>query len=59
VLAQVEVTYSKSIIEAWWHSLKHQWLHLNALGTMAHLQALIAFFAQRGPSPRGSPARNA
>jgi len=46
VLAQVEVTYSNSIIEAWWRSLKHQWLYLNTLDTMAHLQALIAFFVE-------------
>jgi len=31
VLAQVEVTYSNSIIEARWRSLKHQWLYLHTL----------------------------
>jgi putative transposase len=46
VLAQVEVTYSNSIIEAWWRSLKHQWLYLHTLDTMAHLQTLIAFFVK-------------
>jgi putative transposase len=46
VLAQVEVAYSNSIIEAWWRSLKHQWLYLNTLDTMAHLEALIAFFVE-------------
>jgi len=46
VLAQVEVTYSNSIIEAWWRSLKHQWLYLNTLDAMAHLQALVAFFVE-------------
>jgi putative transposase len=45
-LAQVEVTYSNSIIEAWWRSLKHQWLYLNTLDTMAHLETLIAFFVE-------------
>jgi len=44
VLAQVEVTYSNSMIEAWWRSLKHQWLYLHTLDTMAHLETLIAFF---------------
>jgi putative transposase len=44
VLAQVEVCYSNSIIEAWWRSLKHQWLYLHTLDTMAHLETLIAFF---------------
>ena len=46
VLAQVEVAYSNSIIEAWWRSLKHQWLYLNTLDTMAHLETLIAFFVE-------------
>jgi transposase InsO family protein len=44
VLALVEVAYSNSIIEAWWRSLKHQWLYLNTLDTMAHLEKLVAFF---------------
>jgi transposase InsO family protein len=44
VLALVEVTYSNSIIEAWWRSLKHQWLYLNTLDTMGHLEKLVAFF---------------
>jgi hypothetical protein len=46
VLAQVEVSYSNSIIEARRRSLKHQWLDLHTLDTMAHLQALIAFFVE-------------
>jgi transposase InsO family protein len=44
VLALVEVSYSNSLIEAWWRSLKHQWLYLNTLDTMAHLEKLVAFF---------------
>jgi len=47
VLAQVEVAWSNSIIEAWWRSLKHQWLYLNTLDTMAHLETLIAFFVEQ------------
>jgi putative transposase len=46
VLAQGEVTYSNSIIEAWWRSPKYQWLYLNRLDTMAHLETLIAFFVE-------------
>jgi hypothetical protein len=46
VLALVEVTYSNSIIEAWWRSLKHQWLYLNTLDTMTRLETLIAFFVE-------------
>ena len=26
VLAQRDVTFSNSLIEAWWRTLKHQWL---------------------------------
>jgi len=35
VLAQVDVSCSKSIIEAWWCSPRHQWLYLNQLDTIA------------------------
>jgi transposase InsO family protein len=44
VLAQVEVSYSNSMIEAWWRSLKHQWLFLNSLETIGRLRTLVAFF---------------
>jgi len=46
VLAQVEVTESNSMIEAWWRSLKHQWLFLNSLDTVEHVRALVAFFVE-------------
>ena len=29
ILALVDVTYSNSMIEAWWRSLRHQWLYLH------------------------------
>jgi putative transposase len=32
LLALTECTYSNSLIEAWWRSLKHQWLFLHPLG---------------------------
>jgi putative transposase len=44
VLAQVEVTESNSMIEAWWRSLKHQWLYLNSLDTIERVRSLVAFF---------------
>ena len=31
VLAQVEVSFSNSMIEAFWRSLRHQWLYLHSL----------------------------
>jgi hypothetical protein len=46
VLAQVEVTFSNSMIEAFWRSLKHQWLFLNSLDTTARLRSLVAFFVE-------------
>jgi transposase InsO family protein len=47
VLAQVEVAYSNSMIEAWWRSLKHNWLYLNQLDTFATLHKLIAFYVEQ------------
>ncbi len=46
VLAQVEVTESNSMIEAWWRSLKHQWLYLNSLDSIERVRSLVAFFVQ-------------
>ena len=28
VIAQIDVSFSNSLIEAWWRILKHQWLYL-------------------------------
>jgi len=42
VLAQGEVTFSNSMIEAWWRSLKHGWLYLHELDTFAALEKLVA-----------------
>ena len=47
VLAQVEVTFSNSMIEAWWRSLKHNWLFLNTLDTFAALERLVAFYVEQ------------
>jgi len=44
VLAQVDVNESNSMIEAWWRSLKHQWLFLNSLDTIERVRTLVAFF---------------
>ena len=32
------------MIEAWWRTLKHQWLFLNALDTAASIRRLVAFY---------------
>lgn len=47
VLAQVEVTYSNSVIEAWWRSLKHGWLFLHSLDSVAAVERLIAFYVEQ------------
>ena len=44
VLAQVEVDFSNSMIEAFWRSMKHNWLFLNQLDTPAAVEHLVAFY---------------
>jgi len=47
VRALVDVTFSNSKIEAWWRSLKHQWLYLNQLNTIADVRRLTAFYVSQ------------
>ncbi len=44
VLAQVEVTFSNSMIEAFWRSLKHSWLFLHSLDNFNALARLVTFY---------------
>ncbi|HEX7476861.1 MAG TPA: integrase core domain-containing protein [Polyangiales bacterium] len=44
ILAQVDVTYSNSMIESFWRSLKHQWLYLHSLDSITAVRRLVAFF---------------
>jgi hypothetical protein len=46
LLAQTQITFSNSIIESWWRTLKHQWLvlNLNSLDTIATLEKLVGFY---------------
>jgi transposase InsO family protein len=44
LLALTDITFSNSLIEAWWRTLKHQWLYLNTLDTLSRLDKLIAFY---------------
>jgi len=46
VLAFTELRFSNSMIEAWWRSLKHQWLFLHALDSVATVRRLVAFYVQ-------------
>ena len=34
----------RSLIEAWWRSLKHQWLYLNSLQTVSMVRNLVEFY---------------
>jgi hypothetical protein len=44
VLAQIDVSYSNSLIEAWWRSLRHQWLYLNRLDSVATVRTLVGWY---------------
>lgn len=44
VLAQVEVTFSNSLIEAFWRSLKHSWIYLHTLDNSTALGRLVEFY---------------
>ena len=34
------------MIEAWWRTLKHQWLFLNTLDNVATVRRLVAFYVE-------------
>ncbi len=44
VLAMTEINFSNSLIEAWWRCLKHHWLFLNTLDSVARVRKLVAFY---------------
>ena len=44
VIAQIDVSFSNSLIEAWWRILKHQWLYLHSLDDRATVRKLVAFY---------------
>jgi transposase InsO family protein len=44
ILAFRELKFSNSMIEAWWRSLKHQWLFLHPLDSVATVRRLVAFY---------------
>ena len=46
VLAQVEVSFSNSMIEAFWRSLRHQWLYLHSLESFTQLEQFIEFYVR-------------
>jgi transposase InsO family protein len=44
LLAQTDISFSNSLIESWWRTLKHQWLFLNTLDSVTRLEKLVAFY---------------
>src|SRR4029453_5771743 len=44
LLAFTELKFSNSMIEAWWRCLKHQWLFLYPLDSVATVRGLVAFY---------------
>ena len=46
VLALKEVTFSNWMIEAWWRTLKYQWLYLHRLESYTIVKRLVAFYFQ-------------
>ena len=42
-VAQVEVIFSNSLIEAWWRELKHRWLFLHLLENADAVRNLVAY----------------
>ncbi len=46
VLALTELKFSSAMIEAWWRSLKHQWLFLHSLDSLTTVRRLVEFYVQ-------------
>jgi len=44
VLAFTELKFSNSMIEAWWRSVKHQWLFLHSLDSVRTVRRLVEFY---------------
>ena len=44
VVALKEITFSNSLIEAWWRTLKHQWLYLNTLDSVSAVRKRVSFY---------------
>ena len=47
LLAFTELKFSNSMIEAWWRSLKHQWLFLHSLDSVTTVRRLVAFYVDQ------------
>lgn len=47
VVAVTDITFSNSLIEAWWKVLKHQWFSPNSLDSAATVKGLATFYVQQ------------
>ncbi len=47
ILAQIEVAYSNSMVEALWRQVKQCWLFLHSLDTVAIVEKLVAFYVEQ------------
>jgi len=46
----------RSIVEAYWRSLKHQWLFLNSLDSVARVRTLVEFHVNEHNTKMPHPA---
>ena len=46
LLAMTDISFSNSLIESWWRSLKHQWLYLNSLDSVQTIRRLVKFYVE-------------
>jgi transposase InsO family protein len=56
VLAQVDLSFSNSLIEAWWRSLKHGWLFLHPLESATQVRRLVGFYVEQHNTHMPHPA---
>jgi len=47
ILAQTDLSFSNSMIEAFWRIMKHQWLFLNQLDNINKLRRLVEFYVNQ------------
>ena len=41
------MSYSNSVVEAWWRVLKHSWLFLHSLDSVSAVERLVAFYVNQ------------
>ena len=44
LLAMTDISFSSSMIESWFRSVKNQWLYLNTLDTVVAVRRLVSFY---------------